>query len=75
MPSRVANVSVSLSRVFQWYASDFGGTLLGDKRPVLDHIASYLNDDQARDWLAANRNSARIQYQAYDWSLNGISAD
>jgi hypothetical protein len=63
---------VRLSRLFQWYAPDFGGKWLGigDKRPILRFIAEYLPPSEAgivqRPWRWD------VRFSEYDWSLNGL---
>jgi hypothetical protein len=61
---------VRLSRIFQWYAPDFGGRpfAIGDKRPLLAFIATYLADETDRDYV--RRSKPAIRFQPYDWSLN-----
>lgn len=50
-----AKISVSLSRIFQWYSSDFGSGWmgLGNQAAVLGYA-----------------DGLRIKYQKYGWSLN-----
>ncbi len=62
-----------LSRIFQWYAPDFGAHPLGlgDKTPLLKYISSYLVDENARE--IALHGKPRVRFQPYDWSLNHIS--
>lgn len=57
--------SVSLSRIFKWYQSDFGG-----RYGVISFVLRYLKDGLDKDFLIENINKVRIQYQHYDWSLN-----
>jgi hypothetical protein len=61
---------VWLSRIFQWYASDFGSRpfALGDKRSLLEFIAPYLASEADREYVL--RHKPAIQFQPYDWSLN-----
>jgi hypothetical protein len=61
---------VRLSRIFQWYAPDFGGRpfALGDKRPLLKFIVDYLADEA--EWEYVLRGKPTIRFQPYDWSLN-----
>jgi hypothetical protein len=59
---------VRLSRIFEWFEEDFeisGG--------ALEFIRPYLSPTD-RVWLATNGAHARIEYLAYDWSLNGMVA-
>lgn len=62
---------IRLSRLFQWYAVDFGGPWLaiGDRRPLLRFIAAYLDPTDAKLVLA--RRSWTVAFMTYDWSLNG----
>ncbi len=60
---------VRLSRIFQWYAPDFGGRPLGlgDKSPLLAYISGYLRHN-SRDYVLHGR--PRVRFMRYDWSLN-----
>jgi hypothetical protein len=62
--------AVRLSKIFQWYAPDFGGPTLGlgNMRPVLDYITSYLNNEEDRVWL--RDGDYKVRYTPYDWTLN-----
>lgn len=59
-----------LSKIFQWYAPDFGGPPLGlgDRSPLLRYIAPFLADGESRDFLIASR--PRVRFLPYDWLLN-----
>jgi hypothetical protein len=61
---------VRLSRIFQWYAQDFGGRpwALGDKRQLLNFIATYLTNEADREYGLQGKPA--IHFQPYDWSLN-----
>jgi len=48
--------TMKLSRIFDWFAADFGGK---DKLP--DYLAKY---------RPGNYNGWKIEYQQYDWTLN-----
>ena len=63
---------IRLSRLFQWYAGDFGAGRLaiGDKRPLLRFVAGYLDPIDARLVLA--RRQWAVAFTRYDWSLNGV---
>lgn len=64
---------VRLSQIFQWYAPDFGGRpfALGDKRPLLEFIATYLTDEADREYV--RRDKPTVRFQPYDWSLNSAA--
>jgi GH15 family glucan-1,4-alpha-glucosidase len=57
---------VSLSRIFSWYASDFGKTL----PERLRFIARYLYNRDDREFLEENAERTKVDYQDYDWRLN-----
>ena len=59
------NKTLSLSKIFSWYQADFGG-----RRGVLETIGNYMRDEKTQE--ALERESTRIQYQPYDWSVNGL---
>jgi Protein of unknown function, DUF547 len=63
---------IRLSRLFQWYAGDFGAKWLamGDKKPLLRFIAGYLDPVEARLVLA--RRQWAVSFTTYDWSLYGL---
>lgn len=55
-----------ISRIFDWYKSDFGPS----DTEVLRYVSRFLSDSVARQILAAP-NEWEIGYKSYDWSLNG----
>jgi hypothetical protein len=57
---------VSLSRIFKWYAKDFGAT----DAERLRFIAPYLYDEEERAFLEENAEALSVAYQPYDWRLN-----
>ncbi len=61
---------VRLSRIFQWYAPDFGGQPLGlgDRSPLLKYVAKYLANEDDREYVLRGRS--KVRFAAYDWSLN-----
>ncbi len=60
------NQKVKLSRVFKWYAKDFGQT----SAERLRFISPYLYDEKSRQFLEKKAGRIRIDYQPYDWRLN-----
>lgn len=56
---------VSLSSIFKWYESDFGG-----RQALLAFIACRLPDAEDADWLARPGSSPRLNFRPYDWALN-----
>jgi GH15 family glucan-1,4-alpha-glucosidase len=61
-----ANRRISLSRIFKWYASDFGAT----QAERLRFIAPYFYDKQDRKFIEEHAESLSVTYQEYDWRLN-----
>ncbi|MFQ5945956.1 MAG: DUF547 domain-containing protein [Anaerolineae bacterium] len=57
---------VSLSRIFLWYRRDFGGA-----RRALELIIPFLDDGPEKTFLSHSRNGLKVNYQSYDWTLNG----
>jgi hypothetical protein len=55
---------VRVSKIFDWYASDFENTA----GSVRLYLAQFANSEQARD-LLWNQNP-EIEFHPYDWSLN-----
>jgi hypothetical protein len=59
---RIEGDAVTVSKIYDWFIADFGGTEAG----VLDHLRAY-----AAETLAARLKDVReIDDAAYDWSLN-----
>ncbi len=65
-----AHSEVRLSQIFRWYAPDFGGRPfgLGNKRPLLEFVARYLNDEADQAYVL--HSNPNVRFQAYDWTLN-----
>ncbi len=60
------NRRLSLSRIFMWYAPDFGAT----QTERLRFIAPYFFAEADRQFIMDNAGSLAISYQDYDWRLN-----
>lgn len=56
---------VRVSRIFRWFAKDFGG-----RQGVLAVLRQYLTDDERRAWLVAQGDQVRLTHRPYDWRLN-----
>lgn len=54
---------LSLSKIFEWYAKDFG-----DKKSLLGFLQKY-GTKQMQDFIKANPDP-KIEYLEYDWSIN-----
>lgn len=65
-----AHGEVRLSKIFQWYAPDFGAAWLaiGNRTPLLRFVAKYVAKEEEREFIL--RGGARVRFQRYDWSLN-----
>jgi len=61
-----------LSRLFAWYAGDFGGGLFGYRRQaaLVRFVAPYLLDDDDRAFVQQHAEDIRVRFLEYDWSLN-----
>jgi hypothetical protein len=55
-----------LSRIFKWYAGDFGSS----HAEILKFIAHRIYNDDDRKYLIENAEHILIDYQDYDWRLN-----
>lgn len=64
-----ANNCVSLSRIFQWYAPDFGGNIW-NATPILYFVANYLDESEDRNFMQSKAEGIKVRYQPYDWTLN-----
>ena len=62
---RLANGKLSVSKIYDWFIDDFGGT----EQTVLMHIAIYADPDLKRQLASIGQ----ISGQHYDWALNDAS--
>ena len=58
---------VKLSKIFDWFGSDFGSS----DEEVLKYVAQFLPDVLAKSILLSVREWA-VSFKQYDWSLNGL---
>lgn len=67
-----AAYTVSLSRIFMWYASDFGASLFGllGGRRLVAYAARYVQDPGDRTFLQDHLARLKVRFMAYDWGLN-----
>ena len=65
----VADRTVTLSKVFQWYGMDFGS-----KKELLTWLVDYLSETSSRDLKTllekGDVGSIKLSFKDYDWSLN-----
>ncbi|GAB1421818.1 DUF547 domain-containing protein [Anaerolineales bacterium] len=68
-----ATATIFLSKIFQWYASDFGANwlALGQRKALVDFIKPYISDIEQREYLENNMTKIKIKFFKYDWTLNG----
>ena len=59
-----------LSKIFEWYAPDFGAAPLGlgRRQPLLRFIARYVAGGVSQSTLQAS--GWRVRFRPYDWRLN-----
>jgi GH15 family glucan-1,4-alpha-glucosidase len=55
-----------VSRIFKWYAGDFGNS----HAEILKFIAQCIFNDDDRKYVIENAENIKIDYQDYDWRLN-----
>jgi hypothetical protein len=58
--------TIFISKIFQWYKTDFGG----DDSALMDFLLNFLDEGINKTFLQQNREKIRIRYQSYDWNLN-----
>lgn len=65
-------MAVSLSRIFQWFSSDFGGGWMGlqGKISVLHYVSQYMVNETDAQFITDRGKKLKVLYQKYDWSLN-----
>lgn len=73
----VAERRALLSKIFQWYAPDFGASFmvtlgLGAATPILRWLAPYLTDTVRRDALTRDSSAFTVRFAKYDWRLNAL---
>jgi GH15 family glucan-1,4-alpha-glucosidase len=57
---------VRLSRIFSWYAGDFGPTMADRLR----YLARFLYDEEERTFVLDNADRLEVTFLEYDWRLN-----
>lgn len=57
-----------VSSYFDWYSGDFEA----EAGNIVDYILRYAPDEKAT-WIRANRDSMRVRFMDYDWTLNDQS--
>ncbi|MFQ3568116.1 MAG: DUF547 domain-containing protein [Aggregatilineales bacterium] len=67
-----ATMTVKLSRLFAWYAADFGGRWFGlrDRSALVKFALGYLADEELRTFIEAHLDRLRVRFLNYDWTLN-----
>lgn len=51
--------------LFRWYAEDFGG-----RDGIVAFVAARAGDESIAEFIDRHRAELRLEYRAYDWSLN-----
>ena len=59
--------TVSISSIFRLYKSDFGG-----REGIIDFLYKHLNEGELKNYIKDNRDSLRMKFQKYDWTLNSV---
>lgn len=61
---------IRISKIFKWYRKDFG-----DQNDLIEFLAQHCVDDRDKIFLRGSRERLEIEYDEYDWTLNGPSMD
>ncbi len=61
----VDGASITVPRLFKWYADDFGG-----EAGVMDFVLARVDDDALVERVDARRGAVKLIYKAFDWTLN-----
>ncbi len=69
---------IRLSKIFQWYAIDFGASPLvtlgyGDRTPLLHGVGPWIDDNETRAFTGLYAAQIAVDFMDYDWSLNAVS--
>jgi len=64
-----ARGEVTVSRIFKWYAADFGGLESGPGRGLAGFLAQFIENSSDGAWLRTAR--VRFRFSDYNWKLNG----
>lgn len=64
--------TLRMSRIFQWYAPDFGAwpLALGSRQALREFAGPYLRDPDDRAFV--REEGPAVRFQDYDWSLNAL---
>jgi hypothetical protein len=58
--------AVFVSKIFQWYKSDFGGNRIA----LIETLLTFLDEGEKKTFLKEKGKRLRVKYQPYDWNLN-----
>jgi len=56
---------IEVPRLFKWYPGDFGG-----EPGIVDFVLARIDDDAVLDRVDARQGNVKLQYKAFDWTLN-----
>lgn len=56
--------TLTLSKIFDWFAEDFGG-----REGVIDFVVRHAPDEEA-EWIDEHRDRLDLEYFEYDWAVN-----
>lgn len=54
-----------LSRIFKWYAKDFGK----DEKEIVNYLLKFM-EDEYKEYIIDNLSNLKIKYLDYNWQLN-----
>jgi hypothetical protein len=66
-----ASNTVTVSKIFKWYAPDFGRTDTERLRWMATFLQGQAREDLDAMLASSNSGSIKLKHKDYDWSLNG----
>lgn len=67
-----ARRTIKLSRIFSWYAADFGSAWFGYRKQgaLAAFVSRYLESEASQALMQISPSQLKIRFQNYDWTLN-----
>ena len=70
----LGELTVTMSKLFQWYAGDFGSSKEDTLRFVQNHLRGGKKALLGR-YIESGPSNIKVAYKTYDWSVNGLQVN